>query len=289
MKFGWVLPYGDARTAADLALIAEDHGWDGFFVWDGIWAIDAWVALTAAAMETGRIRLGTMLTPLPRRKPWDVASQVATLDNLSGGRVILSVGLGAPDDRWWLFEDDPGRKVRAQQMDEGLELMTRLWSGEPVAYQGKHYHARPADRMVPPPPAQQPRVPIWVVGIWPRPASMRRAARWDGLLPSFMPPDGGWGEMTPDLLREGLAWVAERRAREGLPRDTYDVIVEGTTPADRPAAADIVRPWAEAGATWWLEADWSDMDPDRVREAAVRRLTAGPPSLDRQGPTGAEA
>src|SRR6266568_4714085 len=120
MRYGWVLPYGDARTAAELAVVAEDHGWDAFFVWEPVWGIDAWVALTAAAMRTERIRLGTMLTPLPRRLPWDVASQVATLDNLSGGRVILSVGLGAPDDRWWLFEDDPGRRTRAERRAGGV-------------------------------------------------------------------------------------------------------------------------------------------------------------------------
>lgn len=132
MRYGFVLPYGDARTATELAVLAEEHGWDGFFVWEPVWGIDAWVSLTAAAMRTDRIRLGTMLTPLPRRKPWDVASQSATLDNLAGGRVILSVGLGAPDDRWWLFEEDPGRRTRAELLDEGLELVTGLWRGEPL-------------------------------------------------------------------------------------------------------------------------------------------------------------
>jgi len=97
MKFGFVLPYGDARTAADLAQAAEGAGWDGFFVWEPVWGNDAWVGLAAAAMVTHRIRLGTMLTPLSRMRPWKLASETATLDNLSGGRVILSVGLGAID------------------------------------------------------------------------------------------------------------------------------------------------------------------------------------------------
>jgi alkanesulfonate monooxygenase SsuD/methylene tetrahydromethanopterin reductase-like flavin-dependent oxidoreductase (luciferase family) len=272
-----VLPYGDARTAADLAVLAERHGWDGFFVWEGVWAVDAWVALAAAAMRTERIRLGTMLTPLPRRLPWDVASQVATLDNLSGGRTILAVGLGAPDDRWWLFEDDPGRRVRAERLDEGLELMTRLWSGEPVSFHGAHYRARPAERMVPPPPVQRPRVPVWVVGAWPRPRSMRRAARWDGWVPYHLPPEGET-ELTPEVLREGVAWVRERRSAAGLPVDGYDVVAEGTTdPAEPEAAAAVARSWADAGATWWLEADWSSTDPDAVRPAAEARLRAGPP------------
>ena len=161
------MPGGDASDAADLAAEAEQAGWDGFFVWDGIWSIDAWVSLTACATRHQRIKLGTMLTPLPRRKPWDVASQVATLDNLAGGRVILAVGLGADDDRWNLFEDIEDRRVRAEKLDEGLDLITGLWSGEPFSYQGRHYRARPTGMMVPPPPVQRPRPPIWVVGLWP--------------------------------------------------------------------------------------------------------------------------
>jgi len=277
VRFGWVLPYGDARTAADLAVLAERHGWDGFFVWEPVWGIDAWVALAAAAVRTERIRLGTMLTPLPRRMPWDVASQVATVDNLSGGRTILSVGLGAPDDRWWLFEDDPGRRVRAERLDEGLDLVTRLWSDEPVNFQGTHYRARPAERLVPPPPVQRPRVPIWVVGAWPRPRSMRRAARWDGWLPYHLPREGE-AELTPEVLREGVEWLRERRAAAGLTMDGYDVVAEGTTdPAHGDGAAAVVRRWADAGATWWLEADWSSMEPAAVRAAAEARLRAGPP------------
>src|SRR5688572_10374787 len=103
MRYGFVLPSGDARTAAEFAELAEASGWDGFFVWEPVWGVDAWVALTAAAMRTERIRLGTLLTPLPRRRPWDLAGQVAALDNLSGGRVILSVGLGAVHDGWLAF------------------------------------------------------------------------------------------------------------------------------------------------------------------------------------------
>jgi alkanesulfonate monooxygenase SsuD/methylene tetrahydromethanopterin reductase-like flavin-dependent oxidoreductase (luciferase family) len=285
VRYGWVLPYGDARTAAELAVLAEQNGWDGFFVWEPVWGIDAWVALAAAAVRTERIRLGTMLTPLPRRQPWDVASQVATLDNLSGGRAILSVGLGAPDDRWWLFEEDPGRKVRAERLDEGLELMTRLWTGEPVSYQGTHYRARPARRLPPPPPVQRPRVPIWVVGAWPRPRSMRRAARWDGWLPDHLPREGR-RELTPDVLREGVAWVREQRSAAGLSMDGYEVVAEGTTSPDPEAAAAVVRPWADAGATWWVEADWSDMDADRVLVAARARLSAGPPRLSREEAAG---
>lgn len=284
MRYGFVLPWGDARTVAELAVVAEEHGWDGFFCWEPIWGVDAWVALTAAAMRTTRIRLGTMLTPLPRRKPWDVASQAATLDNLSGGRVILAVGLGAPDDRWWVFEPDPGRRVRAEMMDEGLELVTRMWSGESFSFEGQHYRARHVERLVPPPPVQRPRIPIWVVGAWPRPRSMRRAARWDGWLPNYVPlgvtAEGAADTFTAELFAEGAGWIRQHRAAEGRPVDGYDLVMEGTTPADDPdAAAELVRPWAVAGATWWLDSDWSTMEPDIVREASDRRLRAGPPRV----------
>ena len=280
MKYGFVMALGDARDAAELAVIAEEHGWDGFFVWESIWGIDAWVMLGAAAMTTERIRLGTMLTPLPRRKPWDVAGQVSTVDNLSNGRVILSVGLGVTgEDRFWLFEQDPGRKVRAELMDESLEMLPFLWRDQPFEYSGKHYTARRIPELMPPappPPVQQPRVPTWVVGGWPRPKSMRRAALQDGWLPAYV----GDGEVTPEVVAQGVEWIREEREKHGLTMDGYDVAAEGMTHAEDPNAAATVRPWADAGATWWIDADWSSMDPVAVRQAAERRLKAGPPRVD---------
>lgn len=285
MRYGYVLAYGDARTAAELAELAEQHGWDGFFCWEAIWGIDPWICLSAAAVRTSRIRLGTMLTPLPRRRPWELANQTSTLDNLSGGRVILSAGLGvAGQDEFWLFEDDPGRVVRAELMDEGLEMLQHLWRGKAFSYEGKHYRSRELGREpappFAPPPVQQPRIPIWMVGAWPRPKSMRRAAALDGWIPNYAPPAGGQGELTPDVLAEAVEWIRNQRADQGLTMENYDVVWEGSTPADNPsAAAAQVRPWSDAGANWWLEADWSDMNPERVREAAERRLRAGPPRL----------
>src|SRR4029450_1623077 len=140
------------------------------------------------------------VTPVPRRRPWELASQTASLDNLSGGRVILPVGLGVADeDRWWLFEDDPGRRVRAELLDEGLAMMEHRWRGRPFTFDGRHYHTlRQSEVLQPPPAVQQPRIPVWVVGAWPRMRSMRRAARWDGWLPAYMPPDSaGHAEPTP--------------------------------------------------------------------------------------------
>src|SRR5512139_3147416 len=127
MNFGFVLPYGDASTAAEMAYAAEQAGWNGFFVWEPVWGIDAWVCLTAAAMRTQTIRLGTMLTPLSRMRPWKLASETASLDNLSGGRVILAVGLGAIDTGFTAFGEVTDRKQRAELLDEGLDILTGLW------------------------------------------------------------------------------------------------------------------------------------------------------------------
>ena len=171
MKYGFVFPGGDARTAAEFAQAAEEAGWDGFFVWEPVWGVDAWVSLAAAAMVTQRIRLGTMITPLSRMRPWKLASETATLDRLSNGRVILSVGLGALDSGFAAFGEVTDRVMRAELLDEGLELLTRLWAGMPVRFEGKHYQVDVNEENFltppPPPPVQQPRIPIWVVGAWP--------------------------------------------------------------------------------------------------------------------------
>src|SRR5512136_2286448 len=141
MKYGFILPRGDARTAAEFAHETEAAGWDGFFVWEPVWGIDAWVSLTAAAMRTRRIRLGAMLTPLSRMRPWKLASETAALDNLSNGRVILSVELGEVTDR----------KTRAELLDEGLDILTGLWHGQPFSYKGKHYTIKETKFFLPPP------------------------------------------------------------------------------------------------------------------------------------------
>src|SRR5512133_521988 len=190
MKFGFVLPFGDARFAANCAQQAEENGWDGFFAWEPVWGVDAWVSLTAAALSTSQIRLGTMLTPLPVLSPWKLASETATLDNLSGGRLILSVGLGAVDTGFMNFGLPTDRKIRAERLDEGLEILTGLWKGQPFQFEGRHYHIQPTDFQTPPPPLQRPRIPIWVVGAWPKEKSMQRALQFDGLLPNFIGPGG---------------------------------------------------------------------------------------------------
>lgn len=273
MRFGIVLSTGTPDQFADLAVAAEDNGWDAVFSFETVWGQDAWITLAVAATRTSRIRLGTMLTPLPRIRPWDLAGRVVTLDVLSGGRAQLAVGMGALHPGWTAFERDEGRRVRAEKLDEGLAVYDGLMRGQPFSFTGTHYQVTPTDFLVPPPPVQQPRVPVWVVGAHPSVRSLRRAARWDGLLPTKV----GFTEestFTPADLADVVAAVRPLREEAGLPWDGYDVVAEGVSPADAHGVS-TVAPWAEAGATWWVESDWS-MGPDAL-ERHRRRIEAGPP------------
>jgi hypothetical protein len=272
MKYGFVFPGGDVHEAVAFGREAEHAGWDGFFVWDAVWGVDPWVTLTAIAVQTERIRLGTLLTPLSRRRPWTLAGETATLDRLSNGRVILAVGLGAIDTGFENFGEETDRKIRAELMDEGLAILDGLWRGQPFNFEGKHYHIKETTFNVPPPPVQQPRIPIWVVGAWPREKSMRRVLQWDGLLPSKINADGSPGQASMDDLRDMKAYIDERRTAD----TPFDIVVEGETPGDDANLADaIIRPYAEAGATWWIEARWTAPNLDVVRE----RLRQGPPKV----------
>lgn len=272
MQYGFVFPGGNPREALELAIEADAQGWDGFFMWEPVWGVDPWVTLGAIAVRTERIRLGTMLTPVSRRRPWKLASETVTLDHLSNGRTILAVGLGALDSGFAAFGEATDRKVRAELLDEGLEIIDGLWRGQPYRFSGKHYHVAETEFMPPPPPVQQPRIPVWVVGAWPYPKSMSRAIRWDGLLPTMIGPDGAHGEFAPDDVRAMAMWVDEHRDAT----TPFDIVVEGVTPGDDPeAAAAQLQPWADAGTTWWLEAMWSAPDLDSIRA----RVRQGPSRL----------
>jgi alkanesulfonate monooxygenase SsuD/methylene tetrahydromethanopterin reductase-like flavin-dependent oxidoreductase (luciferase family) len=279
VRCGLVVPFFDAAEVAEAAALAEDAGWDGVFLAEAVWGVDAWVALTAAAMRTGRIRLGTMLTPLPRIKPWDLASRAATLDRLSGGRVQLAVGLGALHPGWTAFEPDSGRRERALLLEEGLAVYDGLMRGQPFSFAGRRYTVRPTEFFPPDPPVQRPRVPVWVVGAYPSERSLGRAARWDGLVPNVLGEHGVRGPASPEELATILAATRRLREAAGLPWDGYDAVAEGTTPAgDRAAAATTIAGWARAGATWWIESDWS-LTRDADGWAALRRrIQAGPPA-----------
>ena len=275
MRYGIVLTAGDIHEIGTMAVEAENAGWDGVFYWDGM-AIpgadpmyDPWVTLASIAMRTEHIRFGNIVTPPSRRRPGKLARETMTLDHLSGGRLILPVGLGAIDDLGFGgVGEATDRRTRAERLDESLEILTRAWSGEPFHYAGKHYQM--AEMTFRPPSLQRPRIPIWVVAIWPRPKSVDRALRYDGIMPAAAAPGGGPRSVTPEEIAEIAALARERKA----PGEPFDIVIEGTTPANDPAAAsEQVRPLAEAGATWWVESPW-----DAPSVAALRqRIAAGPP------------
>lgn len=271
MQYGVIIPGGDLDTILALATEAEAAGWDGVFYWDGINIpaagpmYDPWVVLAAIATRTDRVRIGTIITPISRRRPWKLARETVTLDHLSHGRLVVPVGLGALDDGGFgKVGEATDLKVRAAMLDEGLEILTGLWSGQPFSYHGVHYNVEEMTFL--PPPVQTPRIPVWVVAAWPRAKSMRRALQYDGILPQNM--DGADGTMTPDDIRAMRAFITEQRAAT----TPFDIIMEGETPGDNTAT---VAPLAEAGATWWMETRWTD-GPDALRE----RIAQGPPRIE---------
>ncbi|HEX6526261.1 MAG TPA: LLM class flavin-dependent oxidoreductase [Streptosporangiaceae bacterium] len=292
MRFAINIPnfgdFADARMVADLARRAEEAGWDGLFVWDHIThhkelrreIADPWVLLTAAALATSRIRLGTMITPVARRRVAKLAREVTTLDRLTGGRMILGVGLGAPlDDEYGTFGEPTDARLLAARLDESLFAMNELWSGEPVTFHGQHIIVN--DVAFAPVPVQRPRVPIWVGGNWPAKRPMRRAAQWDGAAPILKvqgpDPAGNREPPRPDaaFVREVSAFLRDCRVEAGRAGEPFDLLISGTsTPKD---AAETVGPLAEAGATWWQECAWGDK-LERA-EPMLRRIESGPPAL----------
>lgn len=245
-----MIPGGSAAEQVDLALLAEQAGWDGVFVWEGGYAVDPWCVLSAAAVQTSTIRLGTMLTPLPWRRPWKLAGQVATLDQLSRGRAILTVGLGAVDPALGTYPEETDLRARAALLDEGIDTIRALWDGETsVGSLDLGAAANPLPRPV------QARLPIWVVAIADRPKSMRRALRCDGVVPQAK---------DPAELRALLRWLDANGGRPPA------VVVEGET---EPGDVSPVEPWRTSGATWWLDTRWQARSPAAVRE----RIAAGPP------------
>jgi alkanesulfonate monooxygenase SsuD/methylene tetrahydromethanopterin reductase-like flavin-dependent oxidoreductase (luciferase family) len=274
MQHGFILPGGDIHTIIELAGEAEEAGWDGVFISDcisipGMETYDPWVMLAGMALHTRRVRIGAILTPLSRRRPWKVARETVSVDHLSRGRLVVPVGLGALDDQGFgKVGEATERKTRAQLLDESLEILTGLWSGQPFRFQGQHYQF---DEMTfTPPPVQQPRIPIWVAGAWPREKSMQRALRYDGLLPNKLDASEQQARITPDDIRAMKTYIDARRELT----TPFDIIVEGETPGDQPErAAELVRPFAQAGATWWTETRWGGNPIEEVRE----RIRQGPP------------
>lgn len=287
MKFGLYLPnfgaFGNARVMADLAGDAEQAGWDGFFIWDHINrtvqvpVVDPWVALSAVAMATHTIRIGALITPIPRRRPWKLARETVSLDWLSEGRLIVGAGIGGGSGaviEWANFGEQTDLHTRGEMLDESLAILTGLWSGEPFSFDGRHYHVD--ESLFLPRPLQFPRIPIWVGGNWPNKAPFRRAARWDGVVPVLT-------STTEDDLAQMENIIAFTHSQIETPHP-LDVIYSAAPIPDEAARETARRAasFAAAGVTWWLDklnpqyfgGDWESKWPI---DAMRRHILQGPP------------
>jgi alkanesulfonate monooxygenase SsuD/methylene tetrahydromethanopterin reductase-like flavin-dependent oxidoreductase (luciferase family) len=281
VKHGIFLPpfgeFASARRVADLAVIAEGVGWDGFFVWDHVYAepgmavAEAWTTLAAVATVTSRIRLGALVTPLSRRRPWVLARQIATLDQLSEGRVVAGIGLG--DDGWLEFSslgEETSPRARGELLDESLAIVQQLLSGNGVVYRGRHFHLDAGPML--PTPVQDP-LPIWAALRWPNRKPLARAAKLQGCFPIF----GTSNRPAPPPVADITALWTELTGL-GAPR-SLDVVVRSSLhrldPAARPG---VVADLDDAGVTWMLEGFGITQDAADV----THYVAAGPPA-DRDG------
>lgn len=248
----------DPRVLVDLAVAAEEAGWDGFFLWDHIrWrepvadVADPWIALAAIAQATERIRIGPMVTPLARRRPAKVVRETVTLDHLSGGRLTFGAGLASDSfgGELSITGEELDDRVRAEMLDESLSIVTRAWTGERVSHRGKHYTVDAMSFL--PRPVQRPGVPVWIAGFAGNVRPMRRAARHDGFCTVDVPHQDDVARMA-----EELAGMRADEGRAGEPFDLAVALSVGTDP----------RPYENAGATWWLvEFPWSGLTVEQVR------------------------
>jgi len=277
MKYGVYLSsigeYSDPWLLAELAQEAEEIGWDGVFIFDHIGqppqAADPWVALAAMAMKTKQVKLGPIVTPVARRRPWKLARETVTFDHLSDGRLILGVGLGWSDQEFTAFGEAGELRTRAEKLDEGLAVLDGLWSGEPFSFSGQHFQVDNACFL--PKPVQIPRIPVWVCGAWgEKKISFRRAARWDGVIAILTP------EQDRAILPEEVSAIKAYTQRYRAESEPFDIVVILWSAGDHTADEwQATTKYTEAGVTWWLE----DLSTDRFStlKEVRHRLRKGPP------------
>jgi alkanesulfonate monooxygenase SsuD/methylene tetrahydromethanopterin reductase-like flavin-dependent oxidoreductase (luciferase family) len=270
-NFGYL---GNVRTQLELALAAEAAGWDGFFLWDhvnfpgmGVHA-DPWITLGVIASQTDRLILGTAVTPVARRRPVKLAREILTLDALSSGRFVFGAGNGIFPDEFEKLGDEGDLRVRAQKLEEGLELMQALWTDEDVAFAGRHYavDTRGFGR-----PYAGRRIPIWIGATWPRRKPVARAASYDGIIPIL---DPFTEHISPKQVRELRSFIAELRDSD----EAFDIVIPqmgGTGDVDADGAR--MQEFADAGATWVLDAGFPGSEP---LEDLIARVRRGPPRID---------
>lgn len=286
MRYGLNLPAagpsGDARSLGELAAVAEGAGWDGVFLEDYIVyqnrqeipTYDPWLALAVMATRTARIRLGTEVTPVARRRPWKLARETVTVDYLSGGRLVLCVGLGVSTDIDFAnFGEDRDNRSRAGRLDEALEVVVGLWTGRPFTYSGKHFEVRGTVFL--PPPVQQPRIPIWVGGGYPNRGPLERAARWDGACLYRAAGPGSSvdaGRLEAHEVRALKEFIVSRRGDIS----GFDIVVGARVRSDDwEQERELIHSVADAGATWWIE--WV---PANDFAAMRRAIEQGPLGID---------
>lgn len=279
-------PYADARLLAELAYEAEEAGWDGFFLWDQVSKttltptfdpmVDPWIALAAIAMRTRTIRLGPLVTPLPRRRPWILARQSVSLDHLSAGRLVLGVGSGGGYFDFEALGEASAPTTLAAMLDEGLEVLAALWSGEPYHHEGQYYRIKEAEFL--PRPFQSPRIPIWVAGMWPARAPLRRAARWDGVIPI-----GRDLPLTAMLSPVQMQDIVSSVGSQPGYNTPFEIVHSGVTSGqDAGHDREVVATYQQVGATWWLEkilperwGSWTSWPLEEMRT----RIWQGPPGI----------
>jgi alkanesulfonate monooxygenase SsuD/methylene tetrahydromethanopterin reductase-like flavin-dependent oxidoreductase (luciferase family) len=268
MKFGiYIANYAlkaDPRNFVKLAEAAEEAGWDGFFMWDHVYPIkakpatDPWMTLAAIAAVTSKIRLGTTVTALPRRRPHKLAREVVSIDQISDGRFTLGVGLGGDGDlEFATFGEEPSIKVRAEKLEEFLLILEGLWTGEPFSFSGKHYHID--EVTFKPRCVQKPRVPIWCAGTWPKKAPFRRAARYEGVFPLGA------------KNAQDIADIHDYMEQHQPVKKDFDLVIMGTTEGD-PKEDSWLAEYPDVGTTWYTEVI---MDDDL--EKHMKRVRKGPP------------
>ena len=284
--------YSEPQNLVELAKMTEEAGWDGFFICDHLLLdpegylglADPSIMLGAIAAVTEKVVIGSMVTPVSRRRPWKLAKEFASLDQLSNGRVRIGAGLGGMDQEFANFGEDPNKKVLAKKVDEGLAIMEKLHTGEAVSFEGEIYQM--SETRLLPRPIQRPRIPVWIAAMLPFKAGQRRSARWDGIMPQVMPEildetqDISGLDMrilmapSPEQIEEVVAFTSELRDTN----DPFDVVVSSVSYGlDKDAVSSKLQAYRDAGTTWWLE--WLDCGKPGTLQQVREQILAGPPEI----------
>ncbi|MFX1277783.1 MAG: LLM class flavin-dependent oxidoreductase [Promethearchaeota archaeon] len=278
MKFAVYTPnfgnYNNPLYFAEMAKEAEKYGWDGFFLWDhmvfmeglNVNVLDPWILLSAITMKTKKIKIGPLITPISRRRPWKLAREVVSLDQLSNGRLIFGVGLGAPDYDFVTFGEEFDNTLRAKKLDEGLDVLLGLLSGKDFSYEGDYYQIKNV-KFIPTPVNN--KVPIWVAGMWPNKKPFLRASKFDGVFPIH----ANWPqELTPAEVKQIINFINQNRMNSSQ----YDIIIAGNTPNNPSEAYNAIKPYKEVGVTWWCE-NINLLRFKNSTEKMIERIRYGPP------------